>query len=127
MNPLALEWITKADGDFATAQREIRARKAPNYDSACFHAQQTAEKYLKAFLQAHEQAPPRVHDLIELLALCFPLDPALSLLEIDLKSLNAYAVQFRYPGQSADRSDAREAVKSASRVRAHLRILLKLD
>jgi len=127
MNPLALEWAIKAEGDYATAQREIRARKAPNFDSACFHAQQTAEKYLKAFLQSKNQAPPRIHDLIELLALCLPLNPAIVLLEVDLKSLNAYAVQFRYPGQNADRSDAREAVKSASRVRAHLRMLLNLE
>lgn len=127
MNPLALEWAIKAEGDLATAQREIRARKAPNFDSACFHAQQTAEKYLKAFLQSKDQIPPRIHDLIELLALCLPLNPAIVLLEVDLKSLNAYAVQFRYPGQNADRSDAREAVKSASRVRAHLRMLLNLE
>ena len=29
MNPLTLEWIEKAEGDFATAQREQRARKMP--------------------------------------------------------------------------------------------------
>jgi HEPN domain-containing protein len=43
MNPLTLEWIEKAEGDFATAQREQRARKMPNYDAVCFHAQQCAE------------------------------------------------------------------------------------
>ena len=31
MNPLTLEWIEKAEGDFATAQRELRARKIQNY------------------------------------------------------------------------------------------------
>ena len=51
MNPLTLEWIESAEGDFATAGRELRARKNPNYDAACFHAQQCAEKYLKAILQ----------------------------------------------------------------------------
>ena len=45
MNPLTLEWVEKAEGDWLTAQREYRARKAPNYDAACFHAQQVAEKY----------------------------------------------------------------------------------
>lgn len=50
MQPLKNEWIIKAEGDFATAQREMRARKDPNYDAACFHAQQCAEKYLKALL-----------------------------------------------------------------------------
>jgi HEPN domain-containing protein len=40
MKPLTREWVKKAEGDFQTAQRETRARKLPNYDSACFHAQQ---------------------------------------------------------------------------------------
>lgn len=48
MNPLTLEWADKAEGDLFTAQREIRARVSPNYDAACFHSQQVAEKYLKA-------------------------------------------------------------------------------
>lgn len=50
MKPLAREWVNKAEGDFATAAREMRARKSPNYDAACFHAQQCVEKYLKALL-----------------------------------------------------------------------------
>lgn len=54
MNVLTLEWIAKAEGDYASAGREYRARRNPNYDAACFHAQQVAEKYLKAWLQ--EQA-----------------------------------------------------------------------
>jgi HEPN domain-containing protein len=56
MLPLIFEWRQKADGDLATAKRELRARSAPNYDAACFHAQQCAEKYLKALLQ--ERAIP---------------------------------------------------------------------
>lgn len=127
MNPLALEWVEKAEGDFATAQRELRARKAPNYDAACFHAQQMAEKYLKAYLQAHSIAPPRTHDLVELLVLCLPVNPAFDLLEPDLKSLNAYAVQFRYPGQSADKNDARNALKSARLIRTQVRTMLKVE
>lgn len=44
MNDLTIEWIAKAEGDFASAGREYRARRNPNYDAACFHAQQVAEK-----------------------------------------------------------------------------------
>jgi HEPN domain-containing protein len=50
MKPLTRDWIAKAEGDYASANREYRARKTPNYDSACFHAQQCIEKYLKAWL-----------------------------------------------------------------------------
>jgi HEPN domain-containing protein len=51
MKPITAEWVIKAEGDWASAQREVRARKHRNHDSACFHAQQCVEKYLKAWLQ----------------------------------------------------------------------------
>lgn len=51
MQPLGSEWVRKAEGDYATAERELRARKAPHFDAPCFHAQQCAEKNLKACLQ----------------------------------------------------------------------------
>ena len=31
MKPLTLEWIDKAEGDYTSARRELRARKTPNY------------------------------------------------------------------------------------------------
>ena len=46
MKRLVAEWIEKAEGDFHSLEREVRARKNPNYDAACFHAQQCVEKYL---------------------------------------------------------------------------------
>jgi HEPN domain-containing protein len=51
MNPLVLEWVDKAEGYFTTASRELRARKAPNYDAACFHAQQCAESACRSMLE----------------------------------------------------------------------------
>jgi len=51
MTPLTSEWTEKAEGDYHSALRELRARKHPNHDAACFHAQQCAEKYLKGRLQ----------------------------------------------------------------------------
>ena len=56
MNPLTVEWVAKAESDLASALRDWRARKAPNYDAACFHAQQCTEKYLKALLQENNIA-----------------------------------------------------------------------
>ena len=40
MKPITREWVGKAEGDFGTVERESRARKDPNYDAICFHAQQ---------------------------------------------------------------------------------------
>jgi HEPN domain-containing protein len=75
MKLLTREWVNKAEGDHNTARREIRARKLPNYDSACFHAQQCAEKYLKARLQEASFGFPLTHDLEVLLRLLLPLEP----------------------------------------------------
>ncbi len=74
-NPLALEWLVKADADFVTAQREARARKMPNYDAACFHAQQCVEKLLKAMMIHEGVVPPRSHDLSYLLGFILPRRP----------------------------------------------------
>jgi HEPN domain-containing protein len=74
MNPLTHEWVAKAEGDFATAGRELRARKVPNYDAVCFHAEQCAEKYLKAILQEANISFGRIHNLIALLELLLRVD-----------------------------------------------------
>src|SRR5882762_6573554 len=88
MKPITSEWIAKAEGDFATAQRELGATDHPNYDAVCFHTQQCAEKYLKAFLQEASIAFPRRHDLADLLALALPIEPAWTSLTTDLNALS---------------------------------------
>ena len=57
------EWISRAEGDYFSALREHRARKHVNHDSACFHAQQSVEKYLKAVLVDLGIAFAKTHDL----------------------------------------------------------------
>jgi HEPN domain-containing protein len=126
MNPLTLEWVDKAEGDFITTGRELRARKAPNFDAACFHAQQMAEKYLKAVLQEHASPIPKTHSLADLMALCMKIDPVYQMVQSDLNILEGYAVQFRYPGQSANKLDAQAALKAAKIVRTFFRYKLGL-
>ncbi|GIW00950.1 HEPN domain-containing protein [Roseiflexus sp.] len=98
MHPLTAEWISKAKGDFATAQRELRARSSPNYDAACFPAQQCVEKYLKTRLQEAGQVIPRTHDLVVLLNLLLPVEPAWTHLASDLRARTVFGEAFRYPG-----------------------------
>ena len=118
---MTAEWVDKAEGDYATAGREIRARRHPNYDAACFHAQQTAEKYLEAFLQEHRVAFPRTHNPIELVELCLVVDPGFASLRNALVLLDSYAVRYRYPGDSADKAEARQALRAAAGVQAFVR------
>jgi len=121
MNPLTLEWVAKAEGDLLTARREYRARKNPNYDAVCFHAQQGAEKYIKAVLQENGLPIPRVHSLADLLALIGKMDPSYLSIQPQLIVMEGYAVQFRYPGLSADKIEAKEALQASDQVRAFVR------
>jgi HEPN domain-containing protein len=126
MNPLTLEWIEKAEGDFNTAAREQRARKSPNYDAVCFHAEQCAEKYLKARLQEAGIPFGRTHDLTALLDLVLPIEPSWQGLRPQLRALTAYAVDFRYPGNRADKALARAALRMCRDVRRTVRLSLGL-
>jgi HEPN domain-containing protein len=72
MKPATVEWVKIAEFDFVSALRELRARKQPNYGDACFHSQQSAEKYLKACLQEAGIRFERTHDLSHLLTLLLP-------------------------------------------------------
>jgi len=121
MKPSTLEWIDKAEGDFVTAQMSSRARSRPNYDAACFHAQQCAEKYLKARLEEANLSIPKTHNLYALLTLVLPLEPAWHVLAADLNVLNAFAVAYRYPGITATKVDAQDAVKRCRKIRRLIR------
>lgn len=121
MKPLTLEWINKAEGDFATSGRELRARKSPNFDSACFHAQQCAEKYLKARLVEAGISFSKTHDLLALLVKALTVEPTWQALLQDLAVLNTFSVDYRYPGSTALRSDARDGYKRCVSVRKTIR------
>ena len=127
MNPLTLEWLDKAAADLATARRELRARIEPNYDAVCFHAQQSAEKALKAVLQESNVNIPRTHQLMDLLGLCVKDEGAYLMLQADLMSLDGYAVMFRYPGQSANKAEAKSAYKAAEMIYAFIKTRLRVS
>jgi HEPN domain-containing protein len=125
MQPVTREWIEKAEGDFRTALREFRARKNPNFDAACFHAQQCAEKYMKAYLQEKSVSVDKTHDLVRLLSL-MPMAIGLQAMQPQLALLSAAAVEFRYPGEQASREIAKESIQTSTSVRTEIRELLKV-
>ena len=127
MKPLAAEWVAKAEADFATVERECRARKNPNYDGACFHAQQCAEKYLKARLSEASIHFHKIHDLVAILEQVLPVEPCWEPFREDLGFLSDFAVTFRYPGDSADREAAFDARGRCRRFRLAARASLGLE
>jgi HEPN domain-containing protein len=119
----ALAWVHRADEDWLLARSALR-RKVPLIYGTTFHAQQCAEKYLKAVLVSRRHIFPRTHDLIALHDLCLrngirvPIDPD------KLERLTAYAVQVRYPGEAPTLDEAREGLQIAQAVRQWARPML---
>lgn len=126
MKPAARAWVEKAEGDYRMAASERRRRKEPCFDGVCFHAQQCIEKYLKALLQEADLRFERTHNLLALLVQLAPVMPELTTFRDDLRDLSQYAVVFRYPGHTADRALAREAMKQVDRIREACRRRLGL-
>ena len=116
-----LEWINKAEQDYETAETMARKRKSSVPDIVGFHCQQCVEKYLKAFLVLKKVDFPKTHDLIEILERAADKDPFLEIFRSELRMLNPFSVQFRYPGEGATIDDAKAALKSMRRVRKFLR------
>jgi len=120
MNDTTREWFTKAESDHRTAARELAAQDGPNYDAVCFHAQQCVEKPMKGILLSRGIVPPRTHDLVELAKLVHGVHPTWSAPLGDLRFLVRAAVVYRYPGESADRAEAEEALAICTRLKDSL-------
>jgi HEPN domain-containing protein len=125
MNATAEEWLRKADGDYATACRELKAPDGPNLDAVCFHAQQCVEKIMKGLLIQRGVVPPRTHDLVSLSGALRSAVGEWSWPVEELRFLTRASVDFRYPGESADEPEAKAAVDIATRARGALRSLFE--
>ncbi len=84
------EWLEKADEDFRFAETNLRGG-TEFYAQICFHFQQAAEKYLKAFII------DKVHDLVHLLKTCGGFEEAFTALKEDCITLNSAYIETRYP------------------------------
>lgn len=115
------DWVVKAEEDYLAAQSLRRKRKPALNNVVCFHAQQCAEKYLKAFLTRERIVFPKTHDLLDLLELARKAQSALELLRPDFEYLQPYAVAFRYPGEVATRQEAKRSVGIVSHIREIIR------
>lgn len=127
MTPSTREWVEKAEEDFLAAQDLARRRKRPLWSSVCFHAQQCAEKYLKARMEEAGMRIPRTHDLELLLNGLLQVEPLWVALRPSLQALTDYAVDFRYPGSEARKAEAVQAMKDCKAIRTEARSSLGLS
>jgi HEPN domain-containing protein len=123
---LVEQWLAKADEDFGLAEH-LLSEQSPYLGAVGFHSQQAAEKYLKAFLIHHQIDFPKTHDLVEILDLVARVAPALAQSLQDIRALNPYGVEIRYPGDipQLNVADARQAVELAGKLREAIRAALK--
>ena len=69
---LVRSWIRKAESDLAAVELALTAGQA--LDTACFHAQQAGEKYLKAYLEELKKAPKNTAIYNKVGSLLFKVD-----------------------------------------------------
>jgi HEPN domain-containing protein len=99
----------------------------PSYGAVSFHAQQAAEKALKAFLIRHQVEFSKTHDLGEILQLAESAVPGIAQRLVDTEALTPYAVETRYPADEPpiDREDASRHLMMARKVLGTVTALLK--
>jgi HEPN domain-containing protein len=119
------QWLMKAEEDL-NAAKSLFTHGATFLSTVCFHSQQAAEKYLKAFLTRHQAEFPKTHDIAELLDLISPIDVSLSESLRGTAVLTNYGVDIRYPGDfpNVTATDAQEAIQLAEEVRRSVLRLL---
>ena len=124
---LAREWVKRAEEDWTALTRLREGGLAEVAGVISFHAQQCAEKYLKALLQRRGIEPPRIHQLSVVLDMLTSISAGLEELRHACEELSPYAVTFRYPGGEVWEDDAREALRLVTRVRTVIRKELGLE
>jgi HEPN domain-containing protein len=113
---LTRRWMHYAETDLLAAERLLNQPDiAPHV--ACFHAQQAAEKALKAALVFEQIEPPRTHNL-DAVRDCLPPAWRVHANHPSLGRLTAWAVESRYPGMAPEATvtQARDAVAQARAV-----------
>lgn len=111
------QWLSKAQKDLRAAS-VLLAADLEDYENVGFHAQQAAEKCIKAFLVRHQIEFPKTHDIAVLRELVAQVDRRTTERLAAAEVLTPYGVTFRYPGAlpSVSRDEARRALRLAEQV-----------
>lgn len=124
----AKQWTAFADDDLRIARHAFKLSSSCPYRIIAYHAQQCAEKYLKAFLVYKNVDFPYTHNLSRLLELCLPYGNWVEKLK-SAEELTPFAVTARYPEEreKVSKKDALRAIEIASLVKKTMRKILKQE
>ncbi len=108
-------WLRRAASDLRAIQATAAAG---SLDVACFHAQQAAEKYLKAYLVDRDGEVLHSHNIHKLLAVCGETNAGFEQLMDAADLLTPFAVEARYDTEFWPTSETVErAFLAAIRIR----------
>ncbi|MCL4520875.1 MAG: HEPN domain-containing protein [Firmicutes bacterium] len=121
-NPAVAEWLSLAERDLEAAR--VLSNLPNQRTNACFHAQQAAEKAMKALYAMGGLIPPRIHDLDVLRE---RLGDAHDLSEIAIACavLSMYAVDSRYPGAVVEEEEVGPALAFSEEVMKTVRRVIE--
>ena len=122
------DWAARADDDLRVARHTLTLADRCPHDLVAYHAQQCAEKHLKAFLVLRGIDFPFTHNIAHLLELCAEHAGWTDDLK-DAEELTPFAITARYPGddEPVSEQEARRAIAIAARVRDQVREALTAD
>ena len=124
---LSREWLNKAEEDFGFASKNLSDPTISYYSQICFHFQQAAEKYLKAYIVDNVLEFKKTHDLPELLRICVNKEATLKTLEDECELLTDYYIETRYPvhwPSDISKEDAEKSRKAAMKIKESIQALL---
>ena len=119
------QWMLYGDEDLLMARHGLTLKSSAPYRLIAYHAQQCAEKYLKAFLVSRSIDFPFTHNLGRLIELAQQKRNWPESL-LDAEILTPYAITARYPGEDEPVSceEANHAIAVAEQTRELLRAAL---
>ncbi len=126
LRDVAARFARKARSDEITLDKLADDPDVPD-DVIGFHTQQAIEKLLKAALACAGVAPPRIHDLGELIGLLGDADLSPPASASEARALVPWAVEFRYDDVLDERLDRAAAREAVARLRSWLDGLLPPD
>lgn len=114
------KWVAYAEEDLRLAKYGLKMASSCPYRLIAYHAQQCAEKYLKAYLVSNNIDFPYTHNIRVLLKLCNKnwtkkLERA--------EHLTPFAITTRYPGEDevVTKKEAQEAIRIAEIIKQEIK------
>ena len=116
------EWMSFANEDLYAAEHFLKTMEFPVYRLVGFNAQQSAEKYLKAYQIYNDLKIIKTHDLDILIGSLKEFDCDIDKFENASMVLTGFAVKFKYPDDFVDikKEDAEKSIEIAKEIQKYI-------